>query len=107
MHNFARPFATAYALALVVNLVVNLGVARGQQDVGSQLELQSAEVRDGDRSLDAEFGHMTVPQFHDDPESKHIKLAVLVRRSTAAKPGPPIFFLNGIPDGATDLAAKE
>jgi pimeloyl-ACP methyl ester carboxylesterase len=71
------------------------------------LELQAAEVIGDGGTVEAEYGFLSVPQFHDDPAAGELELAVLVRRSTAAEPGPPIFFLNGIPEGATDRAADE
>lgn len=87
--------------------LVSSGSTSAQEQEASRLVLQDAEVRAGGRSFDAQYGHLRVPQHHDDPEAGEIQLAVLVRRSTASKPGPPIFYLNGIPESAIDVAGDE
>ena len=92
---------------LVSSLWILAAGTAAQEDPAPELTLQKAEIRDGDRSVQAEYGQLTVPQFYDDPEAGELRLAVLVRRSTSSDPGPPTFFLNGIPDGATGVAAKE
>jgi len=92
---------------VITTLLATGGAARAQRSEARELELQPAEVRDGARRVQVESGHLTVPMHHDDPDAGEIRLAVLVRRSTASEPGPPIFFLNGIPESATELAAKE
>lgn len=71
------------------------------------IDLQRTELRDGDRRIAAEVGYLTVPLFHEEPDGASIRLAVLRRRSGSSEPGPPIFFLNGIPGGASELATAE
>jgi pimeloyl-ACP methyl ester carboxylesterase len=83
------------------------GAAQSAESPAPGLVLKQAELRDGDRSVEAEYGHLAVPMRHDDPDARKIELAVVVRRSTAAEPGAPILFLNGIPGAATNLAVEE
>ena len=97
MNRTLSPLATTTLLALS-------GPVHSQQEDAPALQLQAAEVREDGRTVRAELGFLSVPMRYDDPDSGEIELAVLVRRSTSSDPGPPTFFLNGIPDGATDLS---
>ncbi len=65
------------------------------------LQLESRQIRAGEHVYSARLGHIPMPQRHEDPEAGMIKLAVCVLESTAELPGPPVFFLNGIPGAAT------
>lgn len=94
--------------SLVTMMLVCAARMPGAQETDTpRLELQAVEVRSGKRSIEAQIGHLSVPQHHDQPDAGEIQLEVLVRRSTASEPGAPIFFLNGIPEGAIDLAGEE
>ncbi len=52
---------------------------------------------------EASRGTLEVPQFHEQPEAGSLQLAFVVLRSGAPEPGPPVFFLNGIPGSATAM----
>lgn len=96
------------ALTLIgLSLPSERSVAAASGDDESPLELKQAEIRGEGRTLMAEIGRLRVPQFHEEPDRGSLELAVLVRRSKATDPGPPIFFLNGIPSAATSLAGEE
>jgi pimeloyl-ACP methyl ester carboxylesterase len=95
---------TRLAPLVVLSFLSGLGALTAQERPA--LELQQVELQAGDRTVPADYGHLTVPQRHDDPEGASIRLAFLVRRSFATRRGPPLFVLNGIPGAATNLSAK-
>lgn len=54
------------------------------------------EVSDG-QGVQAERGHLTVPERRGSPNTRTIKLAIIRLSSTADRPGPPIVYLGGSP----------
>ena len=67
-----------------------------------ELELEPREFSAGDITYSAEVGQLVVPQLHEEPQEGALLLAVCVLRSSAEEPGPPVFYLNGIPSGAIE-----
>jgi len=65
------------------------------------------EVRAGERTFLADFGRIAVPERRGRDGSPGIEIAVCRLRSTAEKPGPPLFFLPGLPGTATSLRESE
>jgi pimeloyl-ACP methyl ester carboxylesterase len=45
----------------------------------------------------AELARVTVPERHERPTSRTIRIAVLKMKTRSSAPGPPIFFLSGGP----------
>jgi len=62
------------------------------------------ESSDGRTRVPAELGRLTVPENRTKPDSRLIEIAFLRLKSTAAQPGPPLFFLAGGP-GASGIDA--
>jgi pimeloyl-ACP methyl ester carboxylesterase len=57
------------------------------------------------QSIDAELGRLVVPENRSKANSNLIELAFVRLRSTAAKPGPPVIYLDGGPgSSAINLA---
>ena len=54
------------------------------------------ELSDG-RRVEAELGRLTVPERRAAPGSRAISLAVIRLRSRAARPAPPVVYLDGSP----------
>ena len=92
---------------LLTPTFASLVLALGAVQDPPELELEEVEIQAGARTVRAEVGYLTVPQLHGDREAGTLELAVLVRRCTAPEPGPPMFFLNGIPESATDKAGED
>lgn len=74
---------------------------------GQSIELQAGEIPAGEFTYQSHRGQMTVPQLYDEPDQGSLRLAVMVLRSTSEDPGPPVFFLNGIPGAATAMRDSE
>ncbi|MGH9768430.1 MAG: alpha/beta hydrolase [Blastocatellia bacterium] len=56
--------------------------------------------------VDAELGHLFVPENRRNPSSRLIELVLVRFKSTAQKPGPPIVYLAGGPGGSGIAAAR-
>lgn len=64
-------------------------------------------VSAGGETIEARMGRFAVPEQHGQPKGKQIELAFLHLPSTAAEPGPPIYFLVGGPGpSGTEFAAE-
>src|SRR5687767_10984571 len=51
----------------------------------------------GGQAFDAEFGHLIVRENRRNPKSNLIELVFVRLKSTAAKPGFPVVYLDGGP----------
>jgi pimeloyl-ACP methyl ester carboxylesterase len=58
------------------------------------------------QQVDAELGHLFVPENRRNPNSRLIELVFVRFKSTAQKPGPPIVYLAGGPGGSGIAAAR-
>jgi pimeloyl-ACP methyl ester carboxylesterase len=58
------------------------------------------------QKVDAELGHLFVPENRRKPNSRLIELAFVRFKSTASKPGPPVVYLAGGPGGSGVAAAR-
>src|SRR6266542_4132925 len=56
--------------------------------------------------VDAELGHLFVPENRRNPNSRVIELVFVRFKSTASKSGPPIVYLAGGPGGSGIAAAR-
>ncbi len=64
-------------------------------------------VSAGGDTIDGRMGRIAVPEQHGQPDGKQIELAFLHLPSTAAEPGPPIYFLVGGPGpSGTEFASE-
>jgi pimeloyl-ACP methyl ester carboxylesterase/catechol 2,3-dioxygenase-like lactoylglutathione lyase family enzyme len=52
------------------------------------------------RAIEAELGHLTVPENRQQAGGRTVQLALLRFASTAIRPGPPIVYLAGGPGGS-------
>ncbi len=66
---------------------------------GLRLEPFRFESAAGD-VVDAELGHLAVPEHRRAPASRTVPLAFVRFRATTATPGPPIVYLAGGPGGS-------
>src|SRR4030095_10031527 len=57
------------------------------------------EAQSGQK-VEAELGHVFVPENRSNPQNKLIQLAFVRFKSTAKNPGTPTFYLGGGPGGA-------
>src|SRR5262245_58497115 len=58
------------------------------------------------QKVDAELGHLLVPENRRNPKSRLIELVFVRFKSTAQTPGPPIVYLAGGPGGSGIAAAR-
>src|SRR4030095_12867830 len=58
------------------------------------------------QKVDAELGHLFVPENRRNPNGRLIELAFVRFRSTASNPGPPVVYLAGGPGGSGVAAAR-
>jgi pimeloyl-ACP methyl ester carboxylesterase len=86
--------------------VLALGAVPGQAS-GQALELDVRTVALGGQDIVAATGLLSLPQKHESPEAGSLRIAVLVLKTPAAEPEPPLFFLIGIPSSATAMGDAE
>ncbi len=79
--------------AALLSLFLLASVPSGQDE----LSLEETTVEAGDLAYRAELGRLRVPENRQEEGSRTIELAFVRLRSTAAEPGPPLFFLPGGP----------
>lgn len=78
-------------------------VAHAQQAGELKLEPYVFEAASKDK-VDAELGHLFVPENRRNPNSKLIELVFVRFKSTSPNPGPPIIYLAGGP-GTSGIAS--
>jgi pimeloyl-ACP methyl ester carboxylesterase len=93
-----------YALARVAMTTLVLTLGAGPARAQSSLTFEPYTFGAGDRTVDAEFGRLRVPERRANPMSRTIELAFVRFTSTSPQPGPPIVYLAGGP-GASGIAA--
>jgi pimeloyl-ACP methyl ester carboxylesterase len=86
-------------LALLVGLLDAGGVGAQRPPAARHIAFQPYLFETTDRSLQAmaEWGTLSVPEYHARPDGRRIQLSVVRFRSTAMQPGPPIVWLAGGP----------
>lgn len=60
-------------------------------------------LKSGSQEIAAELGHLVVKENRRQPDSKPIELAFVRLKSTAAKPGYPVVYLDGGPGSSKEL----
>jgi pimeloyl-ACP methyl ester carboxylesterase len=88
--------------AVQLSLFLLASVPSGQE----RLSLEQATISAGDVTYRAERGSLAVPENRHVEGSRTIQLAFGRLRSTAAEPGPPLFFLPGGPGNAAMPLAR-
>ena len=87
-------------ICLLAALLLPVAPTRPTQKVGDvKIEpyvFESAKKQ----KVDAELGHLIVPENRRNPHSRLIELAFVRFKSTSPNPGPPIVYLAGGPGGS-------
>lgn len=87
-------------MLLLVSCITPQLVCADQQKSGDlKLEPYIFESQSGQK-VDAELGHLFVPENRSNPQSKLIELAFVRFKSTSKNPGTPILYLVGGPGGS-------
>lgn len=93
--------------ALLVFLTFVPTFATSSQDPkAGDLKIEPYVFDGGGQKVDAELGHLLVPENRKNPDSKLIELAFVRFKSTAKNPEPPIIYLAGGPGGSGIGAAR-
>src|SRR3954467_8348305 len=96
----------AIAIGLGFFLSVLVGSVSAQRKAGDlRLEPYSFEATNREK-IDAQLGHLTVPENRPNPKSRLIELAFVRFKSTSANPGPPVVYLAGGPGSSGIGAAR-
>ena len=90
---------------LVALLLLLAPMAQAQKAGELKIEPYVFEAANQQR-VDAELGHLFVPENRHRPNSRLIELIFVRFKSTAQKPGPPIIYLAGGPGGSGIAAAR-
>jgi pimeloyl-ACP methyl ester carboxylesterase len=61
------------------------------------LKFEPYKLQFGKQSVEAELGRLVVKENRSNPKSNLIELAFVRLKSTAARPGPPVIYLDGGP----------
>src|SRR5215510_14272644 len=94
-------------LALLSLLGVLLAPAHAQAPKAGEVKLEPYVFEAANKQkVDAELGHLFVPENRRNPNSRLIELAFVRFRSTASNPGPPVVYLAGGPGGSGVAAAR-
>jgi len=105
---------TKLVLALTVSALVSFLVpCIAAQPLGAdrhksghvELEPYLFEAQNGQK-VEAELGHLFVPENRGNPQGKLIELAFVRFKSTAKNPGTPTFYLVGGPGGSAISQAR-
>lgn len=89
---------------LILSLTSLLATVTHAQQAGElKLEPYVFEAANKDK-VDAELGHLFVPENRRNPKSKLIELVFVRFKSTSPNPGPPIVYLAGGP-GTSGIAS--
>jgi len=96
-----------HVLALLSLLGANVMLAPAQTPKAGEMKLEPYVFEAADKQkVDAELGHLFVPENRRNPNSKLIELVFVRFKSAAPKPGPPIVYLAGGPGGSGIAAAR-
>lgn len=90
---------------LVLCIAPTLVGANQHKSGDVDLEPYLFEAQNGQK-VEAELGHLFVPENRSNPQSKLIQLAFVRFKSTAKNPGTPTFYLVGGPGGSAISQAR-
>lgn len=94
---------TRPALTTVATLCAGLALAT--HPVSAALELEDCRLGEGASRVDAECGHLVVPEDHAKPDGRTLSLPVAVIRATSREPAAdPLVLLAGGPGQAATEA---
>lgn len=86
-------------LAIILVILIRLSPIVCAEQVGAVSLVMNPYIfvtQDG-RRVDAELGHLKVPENRRSQQRRVIEIAILRFKSTGRNPGPPIFYLSGGP----------
>jgi pimeloyl-ACP methyl ester carboxylesterase len=103
-------------LALIIALVIPTGTEAitktpsrqgetGQRKAGD-LKFEPYKIQAGDFTVEGELGRLVVKENRSAPQSNLIELAFVRLKSTAAKPGHPVVYLDGGPGSSAINIAR-
>jgi pimeloyl-ACP methyl ester carboxylesterase len=94
-------------ILLLISLLLVLAISIFGQQKASDLKIEPYifESAVGGK-VDAELGHLLVPENRQKPNSRLIELAFVRFKSTSKNPGPPIIYLAGGPGSSGIGAAR-
>lgn len=92
---------------VLVFLLLVLTISISGQEKAGDLKIEPYVFESaGKEKVDAELGHLLVPENRERPNSRLIELAFVRFKSTGKNPGPPIVYLAGGPGGSGIGAAR-
>jgi pimeloyl-ACP methyl ester carboxylesterase len=95
------------ALLFLLSAIGVLAPAAAQTPKAGEMKLAPYVFESaGRQKVEAELGHLFVPENRRNPNSRLIELVFVRFKSTASKPGPPIVYLAGGPGGSGIAAAR-
>src|SRR4030095_126204 len=99
--------STVSTLVACLFLCIAPKLAGSDQHKSGDVELEPYlfEAQSGQK-VEAELGHVFVPENRSNPQSKLIQLAFVRFKSTAKNPGTPTFYLVGGPGGSAISQAR-
>lgn len=83
-----------------VTLIVLSAICLAVSPVANAIEWEPYTYKAAGNEVDAELGHITVPENRSDPNSRQIELTFVRFKSTSPNPGSPIVYLAGGPGGS-------
>lgn len=92
-------------LAIVFLLAASAAFSQGSETPPLRLEPYTFETADG-QAVEAELGHITVPENRRTPNGRSIELAFVRFAGTSETPGAPIVYLAGGPGGSGITTAR-
>ena len=98
--NLGQAMNRAITLAFVLMVLLIPVDSRSQDKKAGDLKMEPYVFEAGGEKVDAELGHLIVPENRKNPKSSLIELAFVRFKSTATNPGPPIVYLAGGPGGS-------
>jgi len=94
-------------LAILFLLCASSILAHAQAPKAGEMKLEPYVFEAANKQkVDAELGHLFVPENRRNPNSRLIELIFVRFKSGAQKPGPPIVYLAGGPGGSGIDAAR-
>lgn len=78
----------------------------GKSRQAGRVSFEPYLLKSGSQEIAAELGHLVVKENRRQPDSKPIELAFVRLKSTAAKPGYPVVYLDGGPGSSAINIAR-